>query len=93
MSKLLYLHQIFTNCVSKRKAPEDWESYFCIDLTAGKVFCMYMCMYVCVYVCMCIPTCGTQVGILNNMVQFEDGLCGSHKDFQETQQKYNYIKI
>ena len=55
--------------------------------------CAYVC--VCVSVCMCVCVCnhstsrnfypistkiGTQVGLLESKVKFEDGICGSHRD-------------
>ena len=73
-----------------KKSPEAWERKIFIDLVAGNIFSMSIThttvsMYVFIQARSSnfYPTdtkLGTQVGLVNGMVQIEDGLCGFHRD-------------
>ena len=62
------------------------------NLAAGKIFCLCVCLCVCVCVYVCALEVAilirlhqifdTQVGQVKSKVEFEDGLCKSHRDPQ-----------
>ena len=66
-------------CVHLTKSPRGMGVIFLHRLERFSLcVCVCMCMYVCIYVS--TLEFGTQTGLANSKVEFEDGLCESHRD-------------
>ena len=93
----LFGSKIYVDKNIDEEAYSDFWTLFIISLSKNISFLetYFLHVYVCVCVCVCVYVStldtynfypittkfGTQVGILNSNVQFEDGLCEFHRDF------------